>query len=103
VSDYILCASPLDSGGFCRRRLRPGERCPDHNTLAPPDGSEPGPLAAEPCYCSRPISFQDDHEVRCVRCGHTVEPPEPKKSSKPPDSPPVDTGPLFPEQMSLDL
>jgi hypothetical protein len=72
VSSYILCSASLDNGGFCCRRLRPGERCVDHGTLAPPDGSEPGALPAEPCHCSRPIAFADDFEIRCIRCGHAV-------------------------------
>jgi hypothetical protein len=67
----IRCGAPTDQGA-CTRRLRPGERCPDHGVLAPRDGSEPGPLAAEPCYCSRPIAFADDFEIRCIRCGHAV-------------------------------
>ena len=83
----IRCSAPTDCG-TCARRLAPGERCPEHPTVyVPPDGSEPQPLEAKPCGCSRPIAFADDFEVRCVRCGHTVE-PAPKRRREGPSKPP---------------
>jgi hypothetical protein len=79
----IRCGAPVDQGGVCSRRLQPGERCPDHGVLAPRDGSEPKPHKAKPCSCSRPVTFADDFEVRCIRCGRTVERRHPVRRSKP--------------------
>jgi hypothetical protein len=100
----IRCGSPMERG-VCTRRLRPGERCPDHGILAPPDGSEPKPLKAKPCSCSRPVTFEDDFEVRCVRCGRTVEARRPVRRSRLAKKRPAgDPSPFFPgDQLTLDL
>jgi hypothetical protein len=102
----IRCGAPTERG-VCTRRLRPGERCPDHGVLAPPDGGEPRPMKAKPCSCSRPVTFADDFEVRCVRCGRTVEDRRPVRPSKPAKVSPVsDPSPPFclvGEQLELEL
>ena len=108
MKGFIYCGAILDSGKSCRRRLRPGERCVDHGTLAPPDGSEPQSLSPEPCICSRPIRWTDELGSRCTKCGHWVDPPEKRRRGKPPKAPAQkaasDPGPLFlPEQLELDI
>lgn len=100
----IRCGAPVDQGGICSRRLQPGERCPDHGVLAPRDGSEPKPRKAKPCSCSRPVTFADDFEVRCVRCGRTVEARRPGRSKPAKERPAGDPSPFLPgDQLTLEL
>lgn len=108
---FIRCGTVLDRGGFCTRRLRPGERCPDHSVVAPKDGSEPKPLQATPCRCSEPVKWVDDDpqmRPRCVRCGHDIidsqkrrrmRPSKPRKQ-RPAGDPPR---PFVPQQLELDF
>ena len=101
----ITCGAPRSDGGTCGRRLRPGESCPDHTVRAPRDGSEPQPLRARPCGCSRPIVWREEGEVRCIRCGRDVELEDrPRSRFKPAAKPEGDPpSPFVPEQLELEV